>query len=311
MTQGRPASLSDRLLHAAGRILPDLTNLPFYGSKDQAQFRHQLGEADVLIVSVAKSGRTWLRAMLSRYYQLACGLPERMLLEYDNFHALDARVPRTLFLHVGQLNKLLDKGAALGTYPMVHLVRWPIDTAVSQYFQALGRTDPFRLGQRGLPLDMSRADMFAYVSSPVFGVPRIIANLNAFHRNVALQYNPLTLRYEDARRGAQDALAALVSHFGREPASDTLLAEAAAFGSFDNLKKVEAEQKFDSFRMRPGDTADADSFKVRRGKVGGYRDYFTADQCRELESLILGTLDPAYGYDRPPGDSGPDEAQKS
>ena len=311
MTERRPSSLPDRLLHAAGRILPDLTNLPFYGSKDQAKFRRQMAEADVLIVSVAKSGRTWLRAMLSRYYQLAYGLPERMLLEYDNFHALDARVPKILFLHVGQLNKLLGKGVKPGNYPLVHLVRWPIDTAVSQYFQALGRTDAFRLGQRGLPLDMSSADMFSYVASPIYGVPRIIYNLNAFHRNVALQHNPLTLRYEDARRGAKDALAALVSHFGREPASDRLLTEAAEFGSFDNLKKVEAEQAFDSFRMKPGDASNADSFKVRRGKVGGYRDYFTDAQCRELESLIVRDLDRAYGYDRPPGDSGPVQEQTS
>ena len=50
--------------------------------------------------------------------------------------------------------------------------------------------------------------------------------------------------------------------------------------SFDNLKRREAGNFFATDRLRPVDQADPDSFKVRRGTVGGWRDYFDAAQRR-------------------------------
>jgi len=46
---------------------------------------HKLREADIVVVSFGKSGRTWLRVMLSRYYQLRYGLAQR--------HLIDGSVP--------------------------------------------------------------------------------------------------------------------------------------------------------------------------------------------------------------------------
>ena len=38
------------------------------------------------------------------------------------------------------------------------------------------------------------------------------------------------------------------------------------------------------------------SFKVRRGKVGGYRDDFTAAESRRIDALVQAELDPVFGY---------------
>ena len=46
------------------------------------------------------------------------------------------------------------------------------------------------------------------------------------------------------------------------------------------MKKREATRegmRASGQRVRPGDEGNPDSFKVRRGKIGGYRDYFTPD----------------------------------
>ena len=45
----------------------------------------RLRDADIVIVSFGKSGRTWLRVMLSRLYQVKHGLSQRYLLGFDNF----------------------------------------------------------------------------------------------------------------------------------------------------------------------------------------------------------------------------------
>ena len=50
-------------------------------------------------MSFAKSGRTWLRVMLSRFYQLAHAIPDHVLLNNSNYHRLDAHIPRMILTH--------------------------------------------------------------------------------------------------------------------------------------------------------------------------------------------------------------------
>jgi hypothetical protein len=44
------------------------------------------------------------------------------------------------------------------------------------------------------------------------------------------------------------------------------------------------------------DRDNPDSYKVRRAKVGGWRDYFDDAQCRAIDDYVNGRLDPLYGY---------------
>jgi hypothetical protein len=44
------------------------------------------------------------------------------------------------------------------------------------------------------------------------------------------------------------------------------------------------------------DPADPATFKVRRGKVGGYRDYFSPEQVAEMDALVMEWLSPTLGY---------------
>ena len=47
----------------------------------------KLTQADWVLVSWAKSGRTWLRVMLSHYYQQRFNIAQQHLLDFDNFKA--------------------------------------------------------------------------------------------------------------------------------------------------------------------------------------------------------------------------------
>jgi hypothetical protein len=48
--------------------------------------------------------------------------------------------------------------------------------------------------------------------------------------------------------------------------------------------------------LQARDNTDPLSFKVRRGKVGGYKDHFDALQAVEIESIVNASLDPQFGY---------------
>ena len=55
-------------------------------------------QCDYIFASYGKSGRTWMRVMISRYYQQAYQLPERILMGFDNFHKINAEVPKIFSL---------------------------------------------------------------------------------------------------------------------------------------------------------------------------------------------------------------------
>jgi hypothetical protein len=42
--------------------------------------------------------------------------------------------------------------------------------------------------------------------------------------------------------------------------------------------------------------SDPNTFKVRRGQVGGYRDYFSAEELEAIDALLQGALPPELGY---------------
>jgi len=50
--------------------------------------------------------------------------------------------------------------------------------------------------------------------------------------------------------------------------------------------------------MAPGNRANPDSYKVRRAKVGGFRDYFDDQQVEQIEAMVSADLLPFFGYTR-------------
>jgi hypothetical protein len=49
--------------------------------------------------------------------------------------------------------------------------------------------------------------------------------------------------------------------------------------------------------FQPADPNDPETFKVRKGKVGGYVDYLGEEEIALLGRKIRDELDPEFGYD--------------
>jgi hypothetical protein len=64
------------------------------------------------------------------------------------------------------------------------------------------------------------------------------------------------------------------------------------------MKQLEQKKAFwlSGGRLTPKDRQNPDSYKVRRAKVGGYRDYFEEHEIAAIEELIQVTLAPSFGY---------------
>jgi hypothetical protein len=107
----------------------------------------------------------------------------------------------------------------------------------------------------------------------------------------------MVVRYEDLRARPHETLARVLEFLGT-PASPAQIADAVQFASYDNMKRMEQQRVFwlSGGRLVPKDRSNPNSYKVRRGKVAGYRDDFDAAQLAEIDRLVETTLDPLYGY---------------
>lgn len=253
-------------------------------------------QSDVIVLSRAKSGRTWLRAMISRLFQRRHGLPENELLEFDNFHRAVAAIPKFSFVHGQGLDTVLDATPDpqwLRGKKLVFLVRNPLDVAVSEYFQSTRRSTSGKREMHGVDTE---TPMFDFVMEGPMGLRAIIPFMNDWLRRVeGLGDRALMLRYEDLRSAPDTGLARLSRFIGAD-FSDDEIGDAVHEASFEVLREKERSNFYNNGRLAARDPNDPDSFKVRRAKVGGYRDYFEPAQIAAMEAYVAARLSPAFGY---------------
>jgi hypothetical protein len=251
--------------------------------------------ADYVVLSRAKSGRTWLRVLLSRLYQQRYDLPESELLEYDNYRRRVAAAPIVAMTHGHGLPVLLEdpmQRDRLARKPLVLLLRDPRDVAVSEYFQSTKRAAKYK---RSLYETEGYDSIFEFVMNSPAGLVAICDQLNDWHKAFADWPRAHRLHYEALRADPHGELGRLCAFLG-EDFSAGAIEDAVAFASFESLKRKEREDFFQNQRLRAKDVDDPDSYKVRRGKVGGYRDYFTPEQIAVIDAELARRLDPGLGY---------------
>ena len=261
-----------------------------------------LNNVDCICISYGKSGRTWVRLMLMAYYQRKHGIPLDPHMRWVKLRSRARGMPRLRFSHDNYIKDVGDLDGSKEIYrgkKIVLIVRHPADVSVSMYFQWKNRMPAAKRWVNDYPADVDAVGLYDFVIDPRWGVPRVIEFLNGWSANWQKIENFLMVRYEDLRAEPQVHLARLLRFFeGAEP-DGALIDDAIAFASFENLRKVEqqsAAKFWISSRLRPSDASNPDSFKVRRGKVAGYRDYFTEPQLAEIDNMINQTLDHAFGY---------------
>ncbi len=261
----------------------------------------ELAAADLVLVSHAKSGRTWLLALLSHVLHHTHGVPADLLWQDDNFHRLDPRIPVLFVTHERNEPRAIRRRLPelVRDKRLVLLVRDPRDVIVSWYHHHARRSTPRTRARLGLPLDMSRVDAASFATSPAFGLPSVIDFLERWTAIVRAHPRALLVRYEDLRARTAAELARILA-FLELPAPPEAIAAAVEFAAFEALKEKERTGFFRTEKLQARDPGDAGSFKVRRGKVGGYRDELPAEITALLDRMVAERLDPILGYGAPP-----------
>ena len=267
--------------------------------RGRSEYR-ELRRYDVVVAAFGKSGRTWLRVLLSRVYLLTHGVSESRLLGFGRSSRRDPTQPRIFFTHDNYIQDYTGNRDSKADYydrRVLLLVRDPRDVTVSQYFQWKHRMKRSKTRLNHFPPKGTEVSIYDFLLHPRHGLVRCVDFLNLWARDMDQIADLLVVRYEDLRREPAKILGEIVAFLGTE-APPEVIEQAVDHASVENMRKLESANTslFAGSRMKPGNRENADSYKVRRAKVGGYRDYLSDEEVAQIDAYVEQHLRPDFGY---------------
>jgi hypothetical protein len=232
------------------------------------------------IISFPKSGRTWLRVLLGKALCEELHLDETVMLDIDAMirtisdRAVTFFHDRTDIKRALRFDEIDTSKVDYADSTVVLLVRDPRDVIVSCYFQASKRRRVF-----DGPLE-------AFIRDERYGIRKCAAFHRIWSENQHVPQRFHLVRYEEMQRDPGAVLRSVLSVLGIPNISSASVQRAVSFGEFDNMHRLESTGYFDDKVLRPGDAADPDSFKVRRGQIGGYTDYASASDISYMNAIM-------------------------
>ena len=234
-----------------------------------------------IVISHPKSGRTWLR-----YVFHLTGL----VVDFD--HAGTHSNGR----HVGRsFRDLAFDRALVDRRKTIFLYRDPLDTAVSLFMQMhkrevpyFGRREALKLFVRGRypPRNIRK-----FVLSPRYGVEKIcVFNLGWF-RLLAKNENAKIVSYEQLHAEPGQVIADVIAFLNPDLLNSVDIPGLVEKTSFEQMRKAEQVGN-EELRLAWTNLDDPESYKVRRGEVGGYRRYLDEQTIRSAQSILR-----RHGYD--------------
>jgi hypothetical protein len=211
-------------------------------------------------VSYPKSGRTWIRYMLTQL-----GVEHNVQFHHDTFEFNDGSKPP----HNFDLMERLERYSKVDR--LVYLERDPRDVMASLYHQVTGRFQDF-FGYHGNLAEFIRDDYFG------------AKNLRRFRDlwdEITRRMGFLKVTYEECHRDSVDVLRQIVDYFDFYFSQDKIVS-AARNASFETMRAVELANTFPGAWLRPRNGFP----KVRIGKVGGHADMFSVADIRYLSEVF-------------------------
>lgn len=247
-------------------------------------------DGDVFLLSFPKAGRTWLRVLLARAMARHCDIGQAEIgLELEKLPTLRPGLPRIVITHDDDPQEkapweLVSRKSEYRDVKVILLVRDLRDLVVSTYFHMSRR-------EKRYDLELSR-----FLHNPRGSVDTMLRFYNIWAANRDVPAGFLLVRYEDLHAHTTAELRRILEFVGLSDVAEATLAEAATFASFERMREMERKDEFHSVRLRPGDPADEESYKTRKGKVGGFTEYLKPDEIAWLDGRIRAELSPLYGY---------------
>lgn len=242
------------------------------------------------LISYPKSGRTWLRLLIGKTISLYLNSDDINPLTLSLFSKYDSRIPKIIVTHGSTRPGVLkpdELSFDFGKYQsskIIFLVRHPGDVVVSLYYHISKRNNEFA------------GSLSEFIRGRKGGIDTIITYLNAWSSKLKVDQDFLLVKYEDLHLDPLQELKKIFDFLGLENIDDEIFTSAIKFASFNNMRKIERSNKLKVTELAPTDQGDINTYKTRKGKVGGYQQELSKEDIKYLKDKIQRELSPVYGY---------------
>ncbi|MEQ8517544.1 MAG: sulfotransferase domain-containing protein [Cytophagales bacterium] len=257
---------------------------------------------EIDIISYPKSGRTWLSIMIGSYLARHFGLDEAQFIFSKELTSISKKINKIglIKIHHDGPNFLkkpeeltIDK-SEYKTHKVVFLVRDPRDIVVSAYFEKNKRV-PARLEDHPYE-EYFKGSINKFLYHDIGSLSTIIRFYNIWKENFNLPSDMIIMKYENLVNNTCIEFLNILRFLGINSPNIELVKSIVSENSFDNLRTKEEKNVYNDYSLKPGDKSDSESFKVRKGKIGGYVDYFDENEIKYLNDQIASKLDSIYKY---------------
>ena len=224
----------------------------------------------ILLTGYPKSGTTYLCRVLDCLLQNTHQISKQLSSDLKRAYRRDDQ--RVYFSYLN--NPLYNKHQSVPPFAQaIVLYRDFRDVLVSCYFQQKYREDTKYSGT-----------LSEFIEFDFGGIRSIVRFYNAVEQ---AQPNILAVSYETLA----ESLPAIISALAVETDS-AFIQRCLAQNSFENMRKLEVQNYGTSdiaerIELAPKDLTNIDTYKTRRGKIGGYVDYLTPDDVAKINAVVL------------------------
>jgi len=259
---------------------------------------------DMYLISYPKCGRTWLRLMIGRAVACHFDLPEdgdTLLVNWIRRPHPD--VPKITVVHddrpmLKTPDELQTSKAKYKDKAVIFLVRDPRDVIVSSYFEMKKRGRIFGDNPYETRQAFFDGALAEFIDRRAGGFDTILKYYNIWADQRHSLKGFLLVRYEDMKTDPQRELRRVLDFMGLGTIPDETIAEAVEFASFDNMRRMEAQDAFQSGILKPADAKDQESYKTRKGKIGGFAEYLSEQEIQTLNQRMRTELSDVFGYNQ-------------
>ena len=233
------------------------------------------------LISYPKSGRTWLRALVGSVLSSKLGedppilfkeliLTRRLgILGMITTHDGSATTHGMNFQELPKDKKIYKEHKVLLLGRNIH------DILVSSYFQATKRENIYK------------GSIPEFIRSGSFGARKILQFYQNWYFARTVPQDLMFLRYENLHKDTIGCFRKVIDFCEMGTVSEKIIDKALKFAQFSNLKKMESSGTYsDKGRLVPGDPNDEESYKIRRGQIGGYINYLSQEDIVYVDQML-------------------------